>query len=380
MFKRVYLTQNVFDAALERIDRLYDEFPNVVVSCSGGKDSTVAFHLTHIVAKRRGRLPLKLFWLDQETEWQHVVDHVRGMMSRIDVEPYWFQGPFRMSDNTSSGHNAFLEVWKDGAEWMRPKEPNSIHVNITGEDRFEAMFNGFTKTYFKNTPTAMIGGVRCEESPARRMSLSNKRIYKDISWGKILDRSLNHYTFYPIYDWTWRDVWKAIHDNKWPYCKIYDYMYQYGIQVMDMRVSSVHHESSMRWLKVMQEIEPKTWERLVKRLGTVNTVSQAWDLYKPPSELPFMFKTWDEYAEYLLEKLTPADQREKLRVAFRYAKSRIADSAPKRVWDSFGKSCVASILVGDFGGVKMKVFVSTLNAEWDNRKSRKNPTGKAVVT
>ena len=37
---------------------------------SGGKDSAVLFNLAMTVAKERNRLPLKVFWLDQEAEWK----------------------------------------------------------------------------------------------------------------------------------------------------------------------------------------------------------------------------------------------------------------------------------------------------------------------
>ena len=46
--KKVYLTENVLSAAERRIAAIYDEFPRVCVSFSGGKDSTVVLHLSLI--------------------------------------------------------------------------------------------------------------------------------------------------------------------------------------------------------------------------------------------------------------------------------------------------------------------------------------------
>ena len=48
---KVYKSKNVYDEALDRIRLLYDEFPLVMVSLSGGKDSTVILELTKIVAR-----------------------------------------------------------------------------------------------------------------------------------------------------------------------------------------------------------------------------------------------------------------------------------------------------------------------------------------
>ena len=39
---KFYLDENVYDAAIERIEYLFDEFDEVIVSFSGGKDSTIA--------------------------------------------------------------------------------------------------------------------------------------------------------------------------------------------------------------------------------------------------------------------------------------------------------------------------------------------------
>lgn len=44
-----YSENNVFDEALNRIRMLYDTHDDVIVSMSGGKDSTVLFHLALMV-------------------------------------------------------------------------------------------------------------------------------------------------------------------------------------------------------------------------------------------------------------------------------------------------------------------------------------------
>lgn len=58
----IYLENNVFDEALERIRFVFDNHEDILVGFSGGKDSTVLFHLALIVAKEKNRLPLKVFF------------------------------------------------------------------------------------------------------------------------------------------------------------------------------------------------------------------------------------------------------------------------------------------------------------------------------
>ncbi len=50
---KIYKSRNVFDAALERIMIFFDEFPNLIVGFSGGKDSTVTLNLALKVAEEK---------------------------------------------------------------------------------------------------------------------------------------------------------------------------------------------------------------------------------------------------------------------------------------------------------------------------------------
>ncbi|HFZ0122306.1 TPA: phosphoadenosine phosphosulfate reductase, partial [Escherichia coli] len=47
--------EDVMSAATHRIEWLFETFPSVCLSFSGGKDSTVLFHLVAEVARRKRR-------------------------------------------------------------------------------------------------------------------------------------------------------------------------------------------------------------------------------------------------------------------------------------------------------------------------------------
>lgn len=364
---RTYLPINVFDAALERFRWMFSEFPIVVVSVSGGKDSTVILNLALRVAEELGRLPLKVMFIDQEAEWQTVIDYVRTIMHDPRVEPYWLQVPIKLF-NATSPLDPWLYCWKPGAEWIREKEPDSIHENVYGTDRFKPLFDKFLKFMFKGQKVANIGGVRAEESPARTLALTVAEKYPGVTWCKAINGKEEHYTFYPIYDWTYKDVWKAIHEQGWPYCPLYDYMYQYGIPVRAMRVSNVHHETAVHSLFFLQEVEPETWERITARISGINTagvLGQRGFLQVP--ELPFMFSGWQEYRDYLLENLiVDPEIREKFARQFRATDKLVPEGYfdfdnPDEMYQFH----VSLMLTNDYHSTKMGNFMVAHRKFWE---------------
>ena len=344
---KIYLKNNVFQESLNRIRRLYDEFENIVVGFSGGKDSTICLNLTIQVAKERNRLPVSVMWLDQESEWQAVNNYVKSVMLREEVNPLWFQIPFRETMNTSYGEK-FFNVWDEQkeSEWIRPKDELSIKVNDFGTDRFHDLFTLIPRKLFNDENFCYIAGVRAEESPARTMAVTQVATYKDITWGKVLDKKRKHYTFYPIYDWSYTDVWKAIHEHNWDYCNLYDRMYQYGLGINLMRISSVQHETAIHALFFMQEIEPDTWNAVVKRLEGINTFSKlSKETFYAPKELPTMFSTWNEYRDYLAENLLSNDDFPKFKKQFEKI-DQIYYGV--KINEAISKACIGAVLLNDF--------------------------------
>ena len=342
---KIYLKETVYEAALRRIRWLFDEFENVNVSFSGGKDSTVTLHLALQVAEEKGRLPLPVMFVDQEAEWDLVIEYMRRIMSDPRVQPYWYQIPFRLF-NATSQQSEWMNCWEPGAEWMREKEPGSIHDNTFGPkcDRFHEVFTQHL-THVFDGPVVNLSGIRTNESMSRYTSITKHVTYKGETWGKIQEKKRPIVNMYPLYDWTDSDIWKAIHENGWRYCKIYDLMYQYGIPLRDMRVSSVTHENAIRHLIYLQEFEGDMWNRLTKRLSGVNTVKHLKNsMMRCPRELPKMFESWGEYRDYLLEKLVvDPDHKAKLRHAFDKMDWRYVDE----IHDKLHKVHIACVLTGD---------------------------------
>lgn len=299
-----YKENDVFIEALERIRMLFDTHDDIIVSMSGGKDSTVVFNLALMVAKEKNRLPLKVFWLDQEAEWQHTVDYMDSIMRMPEVEPYWFQIPFDFT-NSLSAKNNFLRVWDETQEdkWIHKKADISIKENPSKYNRFHDLIKQIPAT-ITNKSCAVLVGMRMSESPRRRMSITGSAgKWHGITWCTTPIKTTRK--FWPIYDFTDDDIWTAIAKNHWSYNKTYDLMYRWGIAKKDMRVSALIHETSWHAIEMLQEFERETYNKFTMRVSGVSTFNHSFDEGGIiPKDLPFAFKDWKEYRDYLLVHIT----------------------------------------------------------------------------
>ena len=309
---RVVKDQNVLEAAKERISWLFDEFEDIYVSVSGGKDCEVVMYLALEEARKRGR-NIGVYFLDQEFEWQGTIDIVRKWMKLPNVVPYWYQIPLKMY-NTSSNLEPYTVIWDPSRKdtWMREMEPDSIKVPYCKSDRFHETVHSFTDYRHKVTglKTCELKGLRADESFDRYTSLTHNVTYKGVTWGSKYQKT---FSFCPIYDWKFTDVWKYIWDNKLEYNSVYDKLYQLGVPTTNMRISNLIHEFAIYETVICQEIEPATYEKLARAVEGVALTSRMGLDQFVPKELPEAFASWRDYRDYLLEHIVAPEHRQGFR-------------------------------------------------------------------
>jgi predicted phosphoadenosine phosphosulfate sulfurtransferase len=330
--------ENVLEATHKRIAFLFDNYDNISLSFSGGKDSTVLFHLLNDEAKKRDRKFI-LYFQDQEAEYQGTINFVEWAMTQPNVIPLWYQVPIFMT-NAASHQQLFLWAWGEGEKWVREKHPISIQ---SLDKKYPKRFHKFNLWVGQNLrklegKSISLIGLRAEESPDRRFVLFGED--SELFW---LRRKNEPHRAYPIIDWRYKDVWKYLIEGGFKYNAIYDKMYMLGHDIRTMRVSNLVHEKAFRCLADLQELEPETYDKLEARLQGVHTAAiyAKENLMYSIKSLPDRFKTWKEYKDFLLDHIHPD-----LSKLFKYQWSRFGDT------DDIGacKYMVKRILLCDWEG------------------------------
>jgi len=304
--------KSVLEAARERVSMIFDNFKDISVSISSGKDSTVLYWLFLQEAIKRDR-KITAFFQDQEAEYQNSIDLMKIMMVHPNVIPAWYQVPIYLT-NATSYSDCFLYAWGEGEDWIRLKDSRAIHEV---KEAYPKRFYEFFKWYEKLNPdAAYIVGIRAEEGVIRYRAVTKYAGWKGLKWSTVDDGIKK---FYPIYDWSVTDVWKFIYDYDIPYNKIYDLMYLDNYSIYSqMRVSNLIHEKSYKCLVSLPKYEPETYDKLCIRLKGIATASRyaSEKLVFSNKKLPKHYKTWEEFRNFLLSNIPSAEHRETFRKRF----------------------------------------------------------------
>ena len=311
--------KNVLDAAIERINKVFDDFPKIYVSFSGGKDSGVMLHLVLSEAQRRGRKVGVLF-VDLEAQYTMTIDYVVEMYAayKDHIEPYWVALPLNLRNAVSQYEPQWM-CWEPGREtdWVRQPDP----ISITNESffpffrrrmEFEEFVPAFGHWYAQGQLCACFVGIRSDESLNRYRTIAGKKsTFEGLQWTTWGGQSL--YNAYPIYDWRTEDIWRFKGRFKAPYNPLYDRMHQAGLTIHQARICQPYGDDQRKGLWLYHILEPETWGRVVNRVSGANQgalyVQESGNIMGQRTITKPDGITWRTYAERLLASM-PASAAE----------------------------------------------------------------------
>jgi predicted phosphoadenosine phosphosulfate sulfurtransferase len=318
MSKIRYLDKDVLTSARERISYIFDEFDKIIVSISGGKDSTVLCHLALIEAIKRNR-KIGIFYLDEEVVYQATINQVEYLMGLYPENTirYWYQIPFNLTNSTSF-EDGQVQCWaqKYKPVWMRKRSSENVLVQNWSHETHIADKNkgfGFYDVFYNFEKgcenTAHLVGLRADESLNRWRTMVKNPGYKDIMWST--KRTGTNYSFYPIYDWAFSDIWKYFGETGIKHHAYYDFAWKKGTPMHAMRVSSLTHEKSFKSIQDLPEFEFDTYEKLLRRIKGISFAQETAKDKKMfrVQNLPKNIKTWKQYRDILLLSYPDKDKK-----------------------------------------------------------------------
>jgi len=305
---------------------IFEDFDNISVSFSGGKDSGVLLNAV-LDYKRTHKYPQKIavFHEDYEAQYTKTTEFVTRMYENNidDIEPYWFCVPMTVNCSVSMYQMSWVP-WNPVEKeiWVRqlPKMPYVIsleHDNIPAFYKLamtdEALYEDFGKWYDKTHEgkSIVLLGLRANESLNRYSSITNesKILYKGQRWTRKAGET--YYVGLPIYDFEAQDVWIMNGRKEYDYNKLYDLYWKAGLTLEQMRVASPYNIWGRATLNLYRVLDPDVWVKVVGRVEGANFAAIYGDtkaLGYREAKLP-KGHTWESYCKFLLSTL-PEETRE----------------------------------------------------------------------
>ena len=312
---KVYKGINVYDAAIKRLDYIFENFERVYMSFSGGKDSGVMLNLVADYVRDRGiKKKVGVQILDNEANYTLSLEYMhRAIQANLDIfDVYWCCLPIILPCTVSSYETEWV-CWgeEDKDRWVRPmpKEDYIVNINNHKFDFFEPgmwyddFWDKFGEWYSQGKSCANLIGIRTDESLNRYRAIfnENKMMHGGNSWTKKQNKYV--YNCYPIYDWKTDDIWVANAKFEWDYNKLYDIFYKAGVSVYKMRVASPFMSESKSSLNLYRVIDPHIWATLCARVSGANFVATyGKQLTYRSFSLP-EGHTWKSFVKFLINTL-----------------------------------------------------------------------------
>lgn len=316
---REYVEQNVYEALQDRLRLIFEEFDNIYISFSGGKDSGVLLNLVLDFQKKYyPKKRIGVYHQDFEAQYTVTSEYVERTFERIkdQVEPYWVCLP--MATRTAlSSYEMYWYPWDDEKKdsWVRDMPNKEYVINLENnpistyryrmhQEDLAKQFGRWYRLSHGEKKTVCLLGMRADESLQRYSGFLNKKYgYKGECW--ISRQFKDVWCASPLFDWGAEDVWHANAIFGYDYNHLYDLYYMAGLKISQMRVASPFNDYSKDALNLYRVIDPEIWVKLVGRVQGANFAS----IYGKTKAMAYRSitlpagHTWHSYTLFLLDTL-----------------------------------------------------------------------------
>jgi len=290
--KKIYGTQNVVEAARQRIKNIFTNDVPVYLSFSCGKDSLCLSRLTYDLILR-GEISAKqltVIFIDEEGLYKSMLEAAyrwREKFLRVGAKFEWYCLEVKqvsLIDSLSATESWITWEKSKRAMWMREPPPFAIieHPLVP----YAGYCNYQTFCINRTVDGIQMIGLRAAESIQR---------LKAIAYIKKERREQ-----YPIYDWHDSDVWLYIKENNLEFPEIYIRLYEAGVSRRKLRLCNFFGDSSIAGLKWVAETDPELWSAIERRYPNAYLVLLYWDseMFKRQSRKRTMLEKDTEQINY----------------------------------------------------------------------------------
>lgn len=335
----VQLNVSVYQAAMQRIAYLFEEFDNIYVSFSGGKDSGVLLNLClQYIQQHAPERSIGVFHIDYEAQYSATTEYVDRVYASLPARFDQLRCCIPLKCPTCT--SMFEDHWRPWdpdkqALWVRPLPDRHVSEQMVGfvtpdmsDYDFQTKFSIWHHQNKQAKHTCVLVGIRADESMDRwRTIVSDRNInkYQGRPWTTKIAPDV--YNAYPIYDWGTEDIWTANARFGWDYNRLYDLFHYAGVPLHAMRVASPFHNAAKASLQLYRAIDPDVWGKMISRVNGVNftaiygdTKAMGWRHVTKPAHF-----TWQQYALFLLDTLPQATAesfRTKLATSIKFWRER----------------------------------------------------------
>ena len=315
-----YLEKDVLQAAMERLEIIFENFDNVYFSVSGGKDSSVMVQLANIVAKKMNK-KFDVLYIDLEAQYRYTIEHIEVLKQLPQIRDFYHIAlPLALRNAVSVLQPKWI-CWEEESKhlWVRNLPKDSINIHncpfswFREGEEFEEFILEFALWYqqkYKGKVACSIG-IRTDESinRFRTIAFQNKKIkFKNYNWTtqvKFNEKFLDVYNCYPIYDWRTEDIWGAVSQLNLKFNYVYEMMYKNGVSIYEQRLCQPYGDDQKNGLDQFKALEYDTWGKILNRVNGVN----FGNIYCKTTALGNIksckpkFMSWQQYTVFLLESI-----------------------------------------------------------------------------